>query len=54
MPVARIAHSLVARIRRFHEYHRTVAELSSLGDRGLADLGIARSEIRAVARRALA
>ena len=32
-------------------YNRTVAELNSLGDRELRDLGISRGEIRAIARR---
>lgn len=51
MPIARFARTVASSLRRVHLYHRTVAELSQLGDRELADLGIARHEIRAVARR---
>ena len=53
MPISRFARSIGSSLRRFHLYHRTVAELNALGDRELADLGIARHEIRAVARRAV-
>jgi uncharacterized protein YjiS (DUF1127 family) len=40
-------------IRLFHawrSYERSMRELSRLDDRELADIGISRSEIRAVAR----
>lgn len=37
----------------FRAYHATVAELKALTDRQLADLGIGRSGIRAIARRAV-
>lgn len=50
MPIARFARSVASNLRRYHLYHRTVAELSALGDRELADLGIARTDIRRVAR----
>lgn len=51
MPLARFARTVGSSLRRIHLYHRTIAELSQLGDRELADLGIARGEIRDVARR---
>ncbi len=41
--------SLLAGINRWLRYHETVRELSSLSDRELDDLGINRSDIRAVA-----
>lgn len=55
--------SLLARIAEIREqaaeafaawriYRSTVNELSALGDRELSDLGIARSQIRALAREA--
>lgn len=37
-------------LRRWQVYNRTVAELSQLDDRSLADINITRSEIRSVAR----
>lgn len=37
----------------FRAYHATLAELRALTDRQLADLGLGRSAIRAVARRAV-
>lgn len=40
------------RLARFRVYRQTVAELESLSDRELADLGLARTSIRAVAREA--
>ena len=51
MPITRFARTVASSLRRYHLYHRTVAELNALGDRELADLGIARHEIRAIARR---
>jgi uncharacterized protein YjiS (DUF1127 family) len=33
-------------------YHNSVAELSAMSDRDLADIGISRSDIQAVARQA--
>ena len=50
MPIARFARSVASNLRRYHLYHRTVAELSALGDRELADLGIDRTDIRRIAR----
>ncbi|WP_116133829.1 DUF1127 domain-containing protein [Tropicimonas sp. IMCC34043] len=42
--------TLRARYRRVRIYRETVAELSSLSDRSLADLGLSRTMIRPVAR----
>ena len=39
--------SLVRFIRDWKRYNRSVCELSSLGDRELADIGISRSDIHA-------
>ena len=50
MPIARFARSVATNLRRIQLYHRTVAELNALGDRELADLGIARGDIRRIAR----
>ena len=50
MPIARFARTVASNLRRFHLYHRTVAELNALGDRELADLGITRGDIRRIAR----
>jgi len=50
VPIARFARSVASNLRRYHLYHRTVAELSALGDRELADLGIDRTDIRRIAR----
>jgi uncharacterized protein YjiS (DUF1127 family) len=41
--------SLVRMIRAWKRYNRSVAELSILGDRELADIGISRSDISRVA-----
>ncbi len=41
--------SIVAGINRWLRYHETVRELSCLSDHELDDLGINRSDIRAVA-----
>lgn len=40
--------------RRWQAYRRTVAELSLLDDRSLADINVSRGEIDRVARRAAA
>ncbi|MDR3376426.1 MAG: DUF1127 domain-containing protein [Ancalomicrobiaceae bacterium] len=53
MSLPRMASSLAQSWERFREYHRTVAELSALDDRALADLDIGRHEIRRVAREAI-
>jgi len=45
---------LFAAIQRWLAYRETVRELSSLDDRELADLGISRCDIDAVARQAAA
>lgn len=44
--------SLPARYAQFRLYRRTVAELSALSTRDLADLGLSRAQIRTVAREA--
>ena len=41
--------ALVRLIREWKRYNRSVAELSRLGDRELADIGISRSDIQRVA-----
>ncbi|MCZ7656700.1 MAG: DUF1127 domain-containing protein [Xanthobacteraceae bacterium] len=43
---------LVRALRAWWRYNENVRELSRLGDRELADIGIHRSEIQAVAWRA--
>jgi uncharacterized protein YjiS (DUF1127 family) len=41
--------TLVRLIREWRRYHRSLRELSVLGDRELADIGISRSDIQRVA-----
>ncbi len=41
--------NLVRFIREWQRYNRSVTELSRLGDRELADIGISRSDIQRVA-----
>ena len=41
--------SLVRMIRAWKRYHQSLAELSNLGDRELADIGISRSDIERIA-----
>ena len=41
--------SLVRMIRAWKRYNQSVAELNTLGDRELADIGISRSDIQRVA-----
>lgn len=48
----RLITRLEARVLEWYNYHSTVSELTGLSDRELADIGIPRSEIRAVARAA--
>lgn len=43
--------NIVRNYRNWRRYRDTVAELSRLSDRELADLGVYRSEIHAVARK---
>lgn len=45
--------SIMTNIRNWRQYRTTVAELNRLSTRELADLGIGRHEISAVARRAI-
>lgn len=40
---------IVAFLRAWRSYNQSVRELSSLGDRELADIGISRSDIPAIA-----
>lgn len=42
--------AVVARFNDWRSYRRTVAELSTLSDRELQDIGISRADIRAIAR----
>ena len=44
---------LIRLYRAWRDYHRSLSELSRLDDRELADIGINRAEIRAVARGAV-
>ena len=41
--------SIVRFLRDWRHYHQSVSELSRLGDRELADIGISRSDIPRVA-----
>lgn len=41
--------TLVRVLRQWNQYKRSVSELSRLGDRELADIGINRSEIERIA-----
>lgn len=56
-PVADAADGLIARLRQawsdYRQYKSTVAELHSLSDRELADLGIHRSSIRVIAHKSV-
>ncbi len=42
---------IVARVRRYNSYSRTLTELGNLTDHELADLGLSRHQIRSVAFR---
>lgn len=44
---------ILSKIRAYRQYRETVRELSMLSDHELADLGVGRFEIAAVARRAV-
>ena len=41
--------NLVRLVRMWRDYNRSMRELSRLGDRELADIGLSRSEIQRVA-----
>ncbi len=41
--------NLVRMVRSWRDYDRSVRELSRLGDRELADIGISRSDIQRIA-----
>jgi uncharacterized protein YjiS (DUF1127 family) len=43
---------IVGKFKEWRSYRRTVSELSALSNRELADLGISRSDIMFVARKA--
>ena len=43
--------TITKRLRRWSRYRATVRELSQLTDRDLSDLGIARGEIRFIAKK---
>ncbi len=51
-PVRNPFEAIKLRYDTYRVYRTTVKELSSLSDRGLADLGLSRSMIRSVARAA--
>jgi uncharacterized protein YjiS (DUF1127 family) len=44
--------SIVRFVREWKRYNQSLSELSRLGDRELADIGISRSDIQRVARNA--
>jgi uncharacterized protein YjiS (DUF1127 family) len=44
--------NIVHFVRKWNRYNRSMAELSRLGDRELADIGISRSDIQRVAWKA--
>ena len=46
---AMILSNLIRLLRRWLRYNKSVRELSRLGERELADIGLSRSEIAAVA-----
>lgn len=48
-----IVSKIIAAISRYMDYRKTVAELQSLDDRALNDLGIMRCDINAIARKAV-
>lgn len=45
--------NILRNLRNWRRYRETVSELSRLSNRELTDLGISRSEIHSVARRAV-
>lgn len=48
-PVVGFFNTLAERVARYRVYRDTVVELTKLSDRELADLGLARQNLRAVA-----
>jgi uncharacterized protein YjiS (DUF1127 family) len=46
-------HYLSGKYKRWRKFNQTIAELEGLNDRELADLGIARCDIRRLARQAI-
>ena len=52
-PATGFFEGLVARIKAWRNFNRTVAELSKLTDRELEDIGITRGSIRYYARKAI-
>jgi uncharacterized protein YjiS (DUF1127 family) len=50
--IGRVRAAIADRLARYATYRTTLAELDSLSDRDLADLGIARADIHALAREA--
>jgi uncharacterized protein YjiS (DUF1127 family) len=53
MNVSSLATDFARSWKRYREYRATVYELSALGDRNLADVGIGRTDIRRIARDAV-
>ncbi len=51
-PVADLVGDLTQRVQRYKTYRRTLDELEALSDREIADLGLSRSMLRAVAYKA--
>ena len=50
--VADLVGDITLRVQRYKTYRRTLEELEMLSDRELADLGISRSMLRAIAYKA--
>ena len=50
--VAGLFGDITERVQRYKTYRRTLEELDALSDRELVDLGISRSQTRAIAYRA--
>ena len=49
---SRLVGDVTARVERYKTYRRTLADLETLSDRELADLGMSRAMLRAIAYKA--
>jgi uncharacterized protein YjiS (DUF1127 family) len=49
-PVRRLSAKLSDWLKEKHAYHQAISELSSMSDRELADIGVVRCDIPAIAR----